>query len=395
MRAAKVVLAIGALSFAAHAEPWQRHTIDDSSRGADGVRLGDINGDGLQDIATAWEEGGVVRVTINPGADRAKERWPGVTVGRVKSGEDAVFADLDNNGQLDVVSACEGGTRSIFVHWAPEDEADLMSTDAWKTEVLPASENAMQFMFILPMAVNDDGRIDLVTGAKNEGAALGWFDSPQDPRDLSQWRWHSIAPVGWVMSIRAIDLNGDGRQDVMVSDRRSDTRGIHGWLRPEAVHQKWDRTTFRGPTAEFMFLDAGPHGAGLFDIAWAERGTAVQWIRVEALVGNMSQRSRSFAMPPNTGTGKAAALGDLNGDGLTDLVVSCEHAANAMGVFAYLHPADGDWEAGDWSVQDISGWEGTKFDRMELIDLDGDGDLDVLTCEERENLGVIWYENPQ
>ncbi len=33
------------------------------------------------------------------------------------------------------------------------------------------------------------------------------------------------------------------------------------------------------------------------------------------------------------------------------------------------------------------------------MDLDGDGDLDVLTCEEDygENsagLGVIWYENP-
>jgi hypothetical protein len=31
---------------------------------------------------------------------------------------------------------------------------------------------------------------------------------------------------------------------------------------------------------------------------------------------------------------------------------------------------------------------------MELVDLDGDGDLDVLTCEERAGLGVIWYENP-
>ena len=44
---------------------------------------------------------------------------------------------------------------------------------------------------------------------------------------------------------------------------------------------------------------------------------------------------------------------------------------------------------------DISGTiEGVKFDRIETIDLDGDGDLDVLTCEERDNLGVIWYENP-
>ena len=27
-------------------------------------------------------------------------------------------------------------------------------------------------------------------------------------------------------------------------------------------------------------------------------------------------------------------------------------------------------------------------------DLDDDGDLDVITCEETSNLGVIWYENP-
>jgi hypothetical protein len=34
---------------------------------------------------------------------------------------------------------------------------------------------------------------------------------------------------------------------------------------------------------------------------------------------------------------------------------------------------------------------------LELVDLDGDSDLDILTCEEREGgrgLGIIWYENP-
>jgi hypothetical protein len=30
----------------------------------------------------------------------------------------------------------------------------------------------------------------------------------------------------------------------------------------------------------------------------------------------------------------------------------------------------------------------------QLLALDGDGDLDVITCEERDQLGVIWYENP-
>ena len=55
---------------------WKRHTIDDSSFGADGIRFGDINGDGLLDITTPWEEGGQVRVYINPGQNGLKDRWP-------------------------------------------------------------------------------------------------------------------------------------------------------------------------------------------------------------------------------------------------------------------------------------------------------------------------------
>ena len=35
-----------------------------------------------------------------------------------------------------------------------------------------------------------------------------------------------------------------------------------------------------------------------------------------------------------------------------------------------------------------------KMDNAWLGDLDGDGDLDVLTTEENGGWGVIWFENP-
>ena len=41
---------------------WLRHTIDSTSKGADGVRLRDVNGDHSPDMASGWEEGGLVRV---------------------------------------------------------------------------------------------------------------------------------------------------------------------------------------------------------------------------------------------------------------------------------------------------------------------------------------------
>jgi hypothetical protein len=55
----------------------------------------------------------------------------------------------------------------------------------------------------------------------------------------------------------------------------------------------------------------------------------------------------------------------------------------------------------EWDVFDVTGPEGVNFDRNLLLDVDGDGDLDIVNTEEHDNaagvqggLGVVWYENP-
>ena len=108
------------------------------------MRLADANGDGLLDIATGWEEAGLIRLYLNPGAAKAKQPWPNVTVGQVNSPEDAVLVDLDGDGALDIVSCCEGKTRSVFVHWSPGKRtmpgaAGLLDGAAWTTSPVPAA----------------------------------------------------------------------------------------------------------------------------------------------------------------------------------------------------------------------------------------------------------------
>src|SRR4051812_20626100 len=51
---------------------WKLRVIDNSSIGADGVRLTDVDKDGLLDITTGWEEGGRIRVYRNPGPRAAR-----------------------------------------------------------------------------------------------------------------------------------------------------------------------------------------------------------------------------------------------------------------------------------------------------------------------------------
>ena len=102
------------------------------------------------------------------------------------------------------------------------------------------------------------------------------------------------------------------------------------------------------------------------------------------------------AFPENVGRGKGIAAGDLDADGRTDIVISFAAATPPKSGAKWLSYRDSPFGS-DWQGHEISGPAGIKFDRIELLDLDADGDLDVLTCEERHDgrgLGVIWYENP-
>jgi len=257
------------------AAPWPRHTIDDSSRGADGVRLADVNADGRPDIVTGWEEGGITRVYLNPGPAKANQKWPAVTVGKTPSVEDAVFSDLDGDGNADVITCCEGRTRTMFVHWAPKEKSRRLMPDAWKTEAIPSSKGAMMWMFAVPCQIDGKRGPDLVAAGKGKGAQLGWFEAPETPRNLADWKWHPLLDVGWIMSLVLTDMDDDGDRDILATDRKGKTRGVF-WLENPgpgpALAKPWPRHDIGGAGREVMFLAcADLDGDGLRDVLVATK----------------------------------------------------------------------------------------------------------------------------
>lgn len=380
--------------------PWKRHVIDDTSRGADGTRLADVNGDGRMDIVTGWEQGGVTRVYIYPRNRESKDAWPFVTVGETQDVEDAVLVDLDRDGQLDVVSCCEGKRQAVLVHWAPARKEDYLSAEHWVTEEIPASLNRFRWMFSAPMDVNGDGRVDVIAGGKGSGAELGWFESPEQPRDLAAWTWHPLRPVGWLMSLESVDMDGDGRQDILFTDRKGKRSGCYWLQHPGDLSDRWNEHPVGCVGMEAMFLKRiDLDDDGLQDILVATRPQEIELCRRMDSTGT-SWRTKRIAIPDSFGGAKAPAAGDLDGDGRNEIVFTTERASNGkMGVGRFVIQATRD-SASDpfrdaWKLTSISGVDGVKHDIAELIDLDGDGDLDLLTCEEVTNLGVIWYENPR
>jgi hypothetical protein len=384
--------------------PWPRHTIDGTSRGADGVRLSDVNGDELPDVTTGWEEGGVTRVYLHPGAAKVSEPWPAVTVGPTRSVEDAVLVDLDADGRADVVSSCEGRERTMFVHWAPSADRDYLDPAAWKTEPIAASAGRMMWMFAVPMQVDGAGGVDLVGGAKGEGAQIGWFESPENPRDLDAWKWHPIGEAGWIMSLRTVDVDDDGDLDVLTTDRKGPLRGCRWLENPGAESNRsaagpWRNHFIGGRDHEVMFMTpADLDGDGSDELLMATRDNGILWFRRGREAADAWQPF-SIRLPDNVGTGKGVGVGDVDRDGRADVVFTCENASGSKSGVLWLSCSGAPTDE-VWTPHEISGPEGIKFDRIELLDLDGDGDLDVMTCEEREpvgdgrqGLGVFWYEN--
>lgn len=379
--------------------PWKHHVIDDSSEGADGVRLKDVNGDQLPDIATGWEEGGEIHICLHPGKEAVRQKWPKVVVGNVKAPEDAVFADLDQDGMVDVISCCEGKTKAIFIHWAPGQQAQYQSDSEWETMKVPGSDQQQRWMFSLPMQIDGKNGVDLVAGGKGEGAEIGWWEIPPNAREVGKWRWHALGPVGWLMSLHQLDLDQDGDQDIVLSDRRGPLRGCR-WLENPGAEQvgklNWTSHFLGGTNAEVMFMEpADLNGDDQIDFVAATKDQGIMTLISDSNT-KMNWKETFLGMPEETGSAKAVQALKTSLKGAFSLIVSCEHAKGKQGLFGWELTLDQAGKPITGSPFKISGKDsGIKYDRIELIDLDQDGDLDVLTCEERDNLGVLWYENPR
>ena len=394
------------------AVPWVRHIIDNTSKGADGVKLGDINHDGQTDLVTGWEEGGVVRVYLNPGVAKVGSAWPHVTVGTAGDVEDAFFVDVDNDNLMEVVSCCEGKTRTLYIHRCvakqPVNNHQLLNPLNWQTQEIADTIKSNYWMQAAALDLDGDRQMDLVTGSKNNGASIGWIPSQylkwdrfgcnfgnDDPaaRQENVKGFRRLRDAGWIMSLSTIDMNGDGHPDIFATDRKGQNAGAFWLQNPGSngvrARETWKYQCIGAGGRECMFADPEDiNYDGLVDVAIAVKPMDLM-IYLQQQDGSWSGSSLSL-LQDDFGDAKAVKVADINNDGLCDFFYTCENAnGKREGVF-WLEQQ----RHGPWKQHSIGGWEGVKFDLMQSLDLDADGDLDVITCEERDQLGVVWYENP-
>jgi hypothetical protein len=332
------------------------------------AQLTDDNNDGVvnakdnPDLIVADLGGNFVSVFLGKG-DGTFTEADGVGLFRPVS---LAAADLNGDGRPDLVTA-RPGDNELDLALASGKVGAFSFSGSLSTGVGPVA--------LLPVDLNGDGRVDLVSANRDSGdlsVFLGLGDGSFFPADQGTAPRRATPLAG--------DFDHDGTPDVVVLARdgsillRRGIPGTPGGFNPAETLNPGQ------PALDLVQLSL----SGQTALAALDIQTQTVSLYTESTTGGPFTRKLgidlSAARDPVTNQPLAEGLlpvrlaaGDLNGDGLDDLVVLASGAGTTSRAFVFLQNADGSFPTDPSYVLQT----GAGPADLTLADLDGDGRLDI------------------
>lgn len=281
----------------------------------------------------------------------------------------SVAGDFTNDGRIDYIIGQHFGTREkrqyLFVNTGTQANwpFHLVTTD----NTGDGGVNALD--------VDGDGWLDIVSSGS-------WFRNSRNPAaaPFTKYIYDSTAFGGHDMVIA--DIDRDGRPDVVVNtDKAHQNGGENGlfWFRiPADPTQRWTKTRI----GREVHSGTWPAGVGdidgdgdldVFNRAWYENadGKGGRWVEHDNV---------GFGRRGRFGYSQQSALVDVDGDRDLDIVHGeSDYFDDAQ--IQWSENADG--KGGRWVAHPLPmhGEKAGDFHSLAARDFDGDGDIDVFAAE--------------
>lgn len=349
------------------------HLIDGYSYGNSSLYACDIDNDGDKDVLGAVIETGDVVWWRNDGGYPIS--WEKIVIDYNVPVAFSVYAeDMDGDGHKDILGTSYSAHKVLW--WKSSGREPF----TWTRYVIV--ENYTQAHEVCADDMDNDGDMDVLTASSGLSRVDLWLNEGGDP---IQWTDYIIDDnFNTAKSARAADINGDSNKDIIgaaiyghdVTWWHNDGGNPIGWT--EYPVDSYFVGAHRVQAAD---LDRDTRndivGAGYLghEIAWWRNngGDPITWTK-QTLESGFT--NACIAMP-----------GDINGDGFID-VAGTSQGNNLVAWWESNGNYPITWTRHIIDENMVRPWP------LDLADLDGDGDLDVISGSSHDgSREVKWYEN--
>jgi hypothetical protein len=365
---------------------WDKHEIRGSGSWTTDMEVGDIDGDGDLDVVIPNGSGLQWYENPRPGGNPRTDLWTEHLIGAGGADHhDLRIADMEPDGDLDVVTGKKGGSPSYFWRQGPSNvwtrvtiqnslsgeglavgdidqdgDLDLAQSGAWVEQVSPTNwtiraigSAPSQDSGIEILDVDGNGDLDVVIApSESSSGELAWY-SALDPV-LGPWTKHTIDPtVSYLHTFKSADMDNDGDLDPESGSHNLRVGDIGGDGDIDIFGANWNDSAPNSAVVEYWENTMAPLALDQWERHIIE--TSLPW------------------------RGTFVRGADLNGDGLPDL---------AKGGWWYPNPG---LLGGTWNRQTI----GASLNNVATVhDFDHDGDLDILgTDGAHSGEALSWARN--
>jgi hypothetical protein len=302
--------------------------------------------------------------------------------------EGANFADFNQDGKMDVVSGpywYEGPDFTKRHEYRPATASFTRTNSDGKVEVVPGFEGALgaknaysDCFLTFTYDFNGDGWPDiLVIGFPDKEAA--WYENPKGRE--GPWERHVIFDQVGDESPGFVDVTGDGKPEILCC-----ARGCIGYVQAD----------WKNPAATWTFHAISPkgakneyqkftHGIGCGDINGDGRADIIEkdgwWEQPASLDGDPVWTKHPFHF---ANAGAQMLVYDVNGDGLNDVITSVNAHGYGLSWFEQVRE-DGKITFREHTILNKDktpnryGVSFTQLHSLALVDIDGDGLMDIVT----------------
>jgi len=343
--------------------------------GSAGLALADFNGDGEPDVATTDYSNGGVSVLLNSTVLGAATITPDFTESVQPASGDQPYAvasaDLNGDGVPDLVVANKGdNTLSVLLSTTtPGTLPSFAAQQTFATGSLPKAVTLGD--------VNGDGRADIIVcngGDASVGVLLNKTAPGATTPSFSAQQTFATrsAPFG----VKLSDVNGDGAPDLVVANFLTPAVSVlisttaPGATTPSFIAQ----ATFATPGDADSVAVADVNGDGRDDLLVACFDATAAVLLNTTPFGSTTA---TFAAAQTFDSGLksySVASADLNGDGLPDFVVANYDAGTASVLLNTTPPGATTVTFAARQTFDI----GTSCQSLVLGDINGDGKADIV-----------------